>query len=108
MAACTLALSPSSAKVDVCKRRTLRLSSGSPTSTPHRSGARQVGIGRAQGELGKGPNGKVGWYWGNSIWKLVPCARYTCYMAPFGGKCKEARGQPRKMSRDRDLLQLGA
>jgi hypothetical protein len=40
---------------------------------------------------------------GNSIWKLVPCARYTRYMAPFDGKSKEARGQACKMSRDRDL-----
>jgi hypothetical protein len=36
--------------------------------------------------------------------KLVPCARYTRYMAPFAGKCKEGREQACKMSRERDLV----
>src|SRR5215510_8597650 len=55
MAACTFALSPSSAKVDVCKRRTLRLSSGSPASTQHRGVVRvEPASGERRGNLAKG------------------------------------------------------
>src|SRR5215470_5644992 len=66
MAACTLALSPSSAKVAVCKRTFLRASSHGPTRTQRITGAasatESAGVAATKGPNGKGQSlGKGGY-----------------------------------------------
>src|SRR5215468_1606918 len=73
MAACTLALSPSSAKVVVCKRTFLRASSHGPTHAQRITGAtsatESAGVAAAKGLTGKRKA------WGNEAMKAIPCAR---------------------------------
>src|SRR5215470_200937 len=73
MAACTLALSPSSAKVAVCKRTFLRASSHGPTLAQRITGAasatESAGVAAAKGLTGKGKA------WGKEAMKAIPCAR---------------------------------
>src|SRR5215467_686663 len=73
MAACTLALSPSSAKVAVCKRTFLRASSHGPTRAQRITGAasatESAGVAAAKGLTGKGKA------WGKEAMKAIPCAR---------------------------------
>src|SRR5262245_17045846 len=74
MAACTFALSPSSANVVACKRTVLRLR--------HQADARAAPVAREhqqperRGTSRKGPNGKA-FARGKSILKAIPCARYS-------------------------------
>src|SRR5262249_15776979 len=73
MAACTLALSPSSAKVAVCKRTFLRASSHGPTLAQRITGAasatESAGVTAAKGLTGKRKAR------GNEAMKAIPCAR---------------------------------
>src|SRR5215831_16391682 len=73
MAACTLALSPSSAKVVACKRTFLRASSHGPTHAQRITGAtsatESAGVAAAKGLTGKRKA------WGNEVMKAIPCAR---------------------------------
>ena len=90
MAACTFALSPSSAKVEVCKRRILRLSSSSPARSRNACGREQSGIESAGGFGTKGLTGKLK-AWGNGLWKRSPAPVTGGYMALFE---RELQGMP--------------